>query len=152
MGQIRQQSRRMIHLMRIRSFWPHWFGNKHYHDLRQSKQEYADNNWGKFHNSELLEVYEIGLEGGMSLPQIQNIWWAESCKMTAVRDEYKKRPKREGRDNKDVHVLGGGDGNRNKVRYPKKNRSLATWRRFYKLFPRRAKLDGWNGTKSKRYP
>lgn len=40
---------------------------------------------------------------------------------------------KEGRDNKDVLVGGGGD-NKNKIRYPKKCRKTA-WKRFYKLFP-----------------
>lgn len=45
---------------------------------------------------------------------------------------------------------GGAAGNY--VRYPSKKRSLRTWRNFYNLFPWLAKIDGWDGKKSKRYP
>lgn len=39
------------------------------------------------------------------------------------------------RDNKRSHNRGSRNSNANKVRLPRKNRSKATWERFYKLFP-----------------
>ena len=53
------------------------------------------------------------------------------------------------RDNKIDYNYGGGSQG-NVIRYPRKNRSLKTWRNFYKLFPKRAELDGFNGKTSKR--
>jgi len=53
------------------------------------------------------------------------------------RKKYKRMPKRPRQDNKDfVNVQQSGcyEANRNKIRYPKKNRKTA-WKRFYKLFP-----------------
>ena len=37
---------------------------------------------------------------------------------------------------------------RNKIRYPKKCRSLRTWKKFYEMFPRQAEIDGWDGKTS----
>lgn len=53
------------------------------------------------------------------------------------------------RDNKTDYNYGGGFQG-NVIRYPRKNRSLKTWRNFYKLFPKRAELDCFNGKTSKR--
>lgn len=53
------------------------------------------------------------------------------------------------RDNKTDFNFGSGFQG-NVIRYPKKNRSLKTWRNFYKLFPKRAEIDGFNGRTSKR--
>lgn len=36
----------------------------------------------------------------------------------------------------------------NKIRYPKKCRSLRTWKKFYEMFPKQAELDGWDGKTS----
>ena len=36
----------------------------------------------------------------------------------------------------------------NSIRYPKKNRSLRTWKKFYAMFPKQAELDGWDGKTS----
>jgi hypothetical protein len=64
----------------------------------------------------------------------------------------KKQPKiinnsKETRDNKDIHV-GGGGSNRNKIRYPSKKRNKKTWSNFYKLFPSAAEKDHWDGKTS----
>jgi len=48
---------------------------------------------------------------------------------------YRLKPIRERKDNKDTINYGRGRGSNNPIRYPKKCRSAATWRRFYKLFP-----------------
>ena len=37
-----------------------------------------------------------------------------------------------------------------KIRFPSKKRSRATWKRFYTMFPNLAKEDGWDGKTSKR--
>ena len=56
---------------------------------------------------------------------------------------------KETRDNKGVYV-GSCGSNIKKIRYPKKNRSRQTWKIFYNMFPELAKLDGWDGKKSKK--
>jgi hypothetical protein len=72
----------------------------------------------------------------------------ESCKnKIKLSSEYKKKPQSETRDNKDIHV-GGGGSNQKKVRYPSKKRSLYTWKKFYKLFPILAERDNFNGKTS----
>ncbi len=60
-----------------------------------------------------------------------------------------KKPKPEGRDNKDI-IVGSGGSNKNKIRYPSKKRSLGTWKKFYKLFPILAEQDAFDGSTSKR--
>lgn len=54
---------------------------------------------------------------------------------------------KETRDNKGVYV---GSGNRHgwAIRYPRKARSKKVWATFYKMFPHRAEVDGWDGEKS----
>jgi hypothetical protein len=52
------------------------------------------------------------------------------------------------RDNKDIINGTGCGGNRNPIRYPSKKRSRQTWGNFYKLFPRLAEKDNWDGKKS----
>ena len=52
-----------------------------------------------------------------------------------------------------VYHWGGepcGGTNYPTVRYPSKKRSLSTWKKFYKLFPRYAERDEWDGKTSKR--
>ena len=65
------------------------------------------------------------------------------------RNEYRKTPQKEGRDNKGIHV-GSGGGKHNRIRYPSKKRSKRVWKDFYNLFPYYAEKDGWDGTKSTR--
>jgi hypothetical protein len=89
-----------------------------------------------FKNSELL---------GMSDEDIVLTWIKIREKRHS--DLYKLKPVKEGRDNKGVYV-GSGGSNRNKVRYPSKKRSKRVWRTFYKMFPRLAEQDGWDGEKS----
>lgn len=62
---------------------------------------------------------------------------------------YRAMPKPPKQDNKQVHV-GNGGSNKNKIRYPKKARSRATWKRFYELFPHVAIKDNWDGKTSDR--
>ncbi len=57
---------------------------------------------------------------------------------------------KETRDNKGVYIGGFGGSNRNKVRYPKKNRSKRTWKIFYKMFPNNAERDEFDGQTSKK--
>ncbi len=38
--------------------------------------------------------------------------------------------------------------NFNKIRYPKKARSKRTWKQFYKMFPKQAVIDNWDGNTS----
>lgn len=86
-----------------------------------------------------------------------NISKEEYCKL--AKDEYKKflntnkqlrvNNLKETRDNKGVYV-GSGGSNKNSVRYPKKNRSKKVWKIFYKMFPYRANIDGFDGETSSR--
>jgi len=47
---------------------------------------------------------------------------------------YNMMPKPERKDNKDVRV-GSGGGSNGGIRFPKRNRGKATWKKFWKLFP-----------------
>lgn len=98
---------------------------------------------------EMMNLYKLIDELGLTEKEVTEMWWEITVKKNKSKAEYNKRPQKEGRDNKDVHV-GGGGSNRCKVRYPSKKRSLRTWKKFYKLFPYYAALDGWDGKTSKR--
>ena len=54
------------------------------------------------------------------------------------------------RDNKDDYNYGSGGSNINSVRYPSKKRNKKVWKKFYKLFPRLAERDDWDGKTSKK--
>jgi hypothetical protein len=72
--------------------------------------------------------------------------------VTLFSGKYKRMPNSISRDNKDSYNYGSLQGNKNKVRYPSKKRSLRVWRNFYNLFPYHAEKDGWDGKTSSRYP
>lgn len=52
------------------------------------------------------------------------------------------------KDNQDDYNYGSGGSNCHSVRYPSKKRSKRVWKKFYKLFPRLAERDNWNGKTS----
>jgi hypothetical protein len=115
---------------------------QHKNDLYKSKQW-----WGRI--TELITLYKFIDELGLTEQEINEMWSSISRDQAKQKAEYKKKPQKEGRDNKDVHV-GGGGSNRTMVRYPSKKRSIRTWKKFYNLFPYYAVLDGWDGKTSKR--
>ena len=51
---------------------------------------------------------------------------------------------------KPIRYLNGNisECRRNIIRYPKKCRSLRTWKKFYEMFPKQAEIDGWDGKTS----
>lgn len=98
---------------------------------------------------ELVKIYTLCDELTLTDDEILTIWREVSRTHAKNKKDLNKKPIPEGRDNKDVHV-GGGGSNRNKIRYPSKKRSLRTWKKFYKLFPYAAMADGFDGKTSKR--
>lgn len=99
--------------------------------------------------SECIEFYQLSGDLGLDDELLEVIIYKYNQTHRLDMSMLNKRPQREGRDNKAVHV-GNGGSNKNKVRYPKKNRSKKTWANFYKLFPCQAEKDGWDGKTSKR--
>ncbi len=70
----------------------------------------------------------------LSQEYILKIWTTAQKQRWVDKKEYHKMPKPDGRDNKALRV-GSSGSNRNKVRFPKKVRGKATWKKFYTLFP-----------------
>jgi hypothetical protein len=97
-----------------------------------------------------LEIYEIGAKYCMNEHEVWDLWYKNYIKKSLYIIKTDTMPKIVKRDNKGTYNEGSGYGNRNKIRYPKKNRSRRTWRNFYKLFPWLAEKDGWDGKTSKR--
>lgn len=98
---------------------------------------------------ELVEIYRLADDLKLTSEEVEMLWFSNSIKRNKNREDFKKSPIKEGRDNKDVRV-GNGGSNRNKIRYPSKKRSIKTWKKFYNLFPFAAIEDGWTGKTSKR--
>jgi hypothetical protein len=96
-----------------------------------------------------IQVYVLANKIGLTEKERNILWIKERYRKVQSQEELSKKPLKEGRDNKDVHVGSGGGGS-GKVRYPSKKRSRAVWKKFYALFPYYAKLDGWDGKTSKR--
>ena len=95
----------------------------------------------------LIELRLLLIELSVTSDEYYHIFNEERRKFANLRENTSK----ETRDNKGVYA-GNGGSNQNKIRYPKKNRSRKTWATFYEMFPYRAKVDGWDGKTSKRYP
>jgi hypothetical protein len=83
----------------------------------------------------------------MSDDEMNKLWLEMTLEQHRNMYIHKQKPKQERRDNKDV-LVGSGNSWGNTVRYPSKKRSLSTWRKFYKLFPRLAEADGFDGKTS----
>ena len=98
---------------------------------------------------DFLRIEEIRIQLGITVRDLSHMWYEIECERRDQSEEYKKKPTKEGRDNKGVYVGSGGYTNRNKVRYPSKKRSRKTWKIFYQMFPRLAERDGWDGKSSK---
>ena len=89
----------------------------------------------------LKEIFALFKKSDASEVHIANVWDMALSRSWGRRQDFNRRPLKEGRDNKDV-MVGGGGSNRSKIRFPKKVRKTA-WKRFYKLFPSiQAKLHG----------
>jgi len=96
-----------------------------------------------------LELSDLVKKLGLSKEEFDKIVILVNKTKVLKQSNYKLKPQKEGRDNKGVYV-GNGGSNANKIRYPKKNRSIRTWRIFYQMFPKKAEQDGWDGNTSKR--
>lgn len=96
---------------------------------------------------DVLEIADLIKRLALSEAEVAKIAYLSRKSKMLNESVYRLKPQKEGRDNKGVYV-GNGGSNRNKVRYPKKNRSLRTWKIFYQMFPKKAEQDGWNGKTS----
>jgi hypothetical protein len=117
-------------------------------DVLEGKYRYSK--YVKDSYTNLKRLFEIADELGLNEEEIR-LKWAEISKNRKAQVElYKRKPTREGRDNKGVYVGSGGSYKGNTIRYPGKKRSKRTWKIFYQMFPRLAKEDGWDGNTSKK--
>lgn len=95
----------------------------------------------------LKEIRKLIIDINITTKELLNIYKEEILK----KENYKKtlaiNNLKENRDNKGVYV-GGGGFNANKVRYPKKKRSLKVWKIFYSMFPAKAEKDNFDGKTS----
>lgn len=99
------------------------------------KQQICDKNY-LFRSKELknaIEIYELSDKVGFNEELIFSYWYIIRSIKKERHEEYKKKPRRVRKDNKDT-INRGGHSNRNTIRKPKKKRKTA-WKRFYKLFP-----------------
>jgi len=100
-----------------------------------------------------IQVMILAMEINMSPEDVGKRWHEIYHERLEASKVMKATPQKEGRDNKGVKVSGGGtNSNRNKIRYPKKNRSKKVWAIFYKMFPWAAKRDNWDGESSDKKP
>ncbi len=96
--------------------------------------EYSERDYTK----NAIEIYKT-FEKHLSPEFIYTVWVKAQKERWNRKTDYKLKPVKEGRDNKGVKV-GGGYPQSNTVRWPKKNRSKATWKAFWLMFP---KYDGF---------
>jgi len=104
---------------------------------------------GQNYNSSTIyiDLYDIILQYKIPGIIIDNIYKEEKIKISSPHTNFNSQSPIIRRDNKGIHI-GNCGSNCNKVRYPKKNRSLATWKKFYDMFLYYAEKDNWNGKTS----
>lgn len=123
--------------------------------LRKRKVTYTDYFKGKANahgeGSRMKEIYDYIVVNMISNPEIRLLVQTERSRLDELKNakETAYRATAVTKDNQGVYV-GSGGSNKNKVRYPRKSRSLRTWKKFYEMFPWRAELDGWDGKTSSR--
>lgn len=83
----------------------------------------------------------------MSEEVVKKLYFIEDNKRISFSENKNLQTPITFRDNKGVYIGSGGSGS-NKIRYPRKTRSLQTWKKFYEMFPSKAKLDNWDGKTS----
>jgi hypothetical protein len=141
--------RRLNHLMA-----KHYTDPRYFDSWKKQTLEYVLNTnlsaWIITDYKEKLEIYKLANDLSIKDDKLKEIWFSTWwSKYQENKSDYRKKPQKEGRDNKDIHV-GSGGSNCNKIRYPSKKRSIKTWKKFYKLFPSAAIEDGFDGKTSKR--
>lgn len=114
-----------------------------------SDENFTHNKRYKKTYNEYVEIKKLVLELKISVTEYMIIAQEELKNRNNMHYNLRLNNLKETRDNKGTYI-GSGGSNRYKVRYPKKNRSRKVWAKFYEMFPYRAKIDGWNGKKSKR--
>jgi len=88
-----------------------------------------------------VDLYNIIKQYNTSEETIKQLYNEEQIKLVLhKRFDYKQNPIVR-RDNKGVLIGMGFGGNKNMTRYPKKNRPLKVWKKFYEMFPIEAKKD-----------
>jgi hypothetical protein len=104
--------------------------------------------FGPSKKDKLKELYKLGEELGYSKEKVDEIRTEQINYRYESQKEHEKKPPKETRDNKQVHVGGGCPSSYPTYRYPSKKRNKKTWSNFYKLFPDLALRDGWDGKTS----
>ena len=146
----RDKLRRLKHLM-------HKHDPFHYQNREKIEISLAESKalkYGKRSVTALTEILEIHklieeLKITDSSFGVNNLWLDMHFVKTNSERIRQLKPPRESRDNKGVYVGSGySKYNANKVRYPSKKRSLRVWKTFYKMFPRLAEKDKWDGKTS----
>jgi len=113
------------------------------------KEENGGSTQVRYRNSDAyIDLYNLIRRYNTSEEVIKRIYNEELIKIYLHRKNDSKQEPIVRRDNKGVRMGNGYGGNKNMTRYPKKNRPLHVWKKFYEMFPREAELDNWNGKTS----
>lgn len=121
-----------------------------WHHTEEDIRKFIKNNFftkSKTDLTELIEIYDLARELNISKSELSHMWSKQGSNRYKNRDIYNAKPLGVTRDNKKTYNYGSG-GSQHSTRYPSKKRSKKTWVNFYKLFPRLAERDNWNGETS----
>jgi hypothetical protein len=145
----RDKLRRLKHLLYKHYTSLYYFAGWKRVDIETARKAKEAGEQISIHLAEKIEIYDLAEELNIPDNELCKMW----LQIRKVRYENERNkyghPQSEGRDNKGVYV-GSGGGNKNKVRYPSKKRSKATWAKFYAMFPYYAEKDNWDGKTSDR--
>ncbi len=91
--------------------------------------------------NDLMECHLILDKFNIDEPTRQSIWVPTNVAQYERSEQYKLKPIRVRKDNKDSINFGtGGGSNRNRIRFPSMKRKGA-WKRFVKLFPQYSEMN-----------
>ena len=93
----------------------------------------------------IIEAYKIS-SFTYSESEFQEIWYLlyQDHYRSLKETNYRAKPRKEGRDNKDVRVGSGGSSSYySSIRFPKKTANKSVWKKFWKLFPFLQDCKSW---------
>ncbi len=114
-------------------------------DVKESLKR-SDNSFYHLQQSDsvkhkIIEAYKIS-SFTYSESEFYKIWRVKNDESRKLSSRYQAKPKKEGRDNKDVRV-GSGGGSITSIRFPKQRANKSVWKKFWKLFPLLENCKSW---------
>ena len=136
----RKEARELFHLSRtngvpgVHFLMIEEYPERYFENLKKDLAIYPKGSIGRDRAEKMSRCYDLYSRVSDDAKEIMLHWHIAWQGQQELKKSYKTMSKPPRQDNKSYINYGSGHSNRNKIRYPKKNRKTA-WKRFYKLFP-----------------